>query len=443
MLLMQPLPTFAQDDFLSWMVEASERQADVFDAIDFYVKVGVVPGLEVKRLDDSVGPCTFKVCQAIKVDKFTDSDGRPTVVKTPLSPEQVGVLAGSTSSAFVGAMGRGLLAAQFSLNRAMGGGATDISGLNKNIDDELYKHGNSDYRLPLLLNPSLMFGLGGEMFIEAAKAIKNAETSLQNSTTTAKAEANQTINLAKQLKHDGSENVAGILANAFRNTGPIGMPFEDVDGQSFKLNNLEILVDPKTDTIVKHRMEGTTSADGESRDFYLEVVYSDFRNPPGCGEMYEPYKRVMRMGGVLDDKQMAQMEEARVQLAQFEQQLASMPAQQRAMMEKMMGSQLEMMRGLVNSGGIEFVEQTEQVLCNPDFASLFSVGGAPEQSDQDLIREIQEYLVILGYEPGNVDGVLDTMTMIAISQFQAEAGLPVTGEPSFQLAALLAERVGA
>jgi hypothetical protein len=37
--------------------------------------------------------------------------------------------------------------------------------------------------------------------------------------------------------------------------------------------------------------------------------------------------------------------------------------------------------------------------------------------------------------------VLDELTQIAISQFQAEEGLPVTGQPSLPLAATLAARV--
>ncbi len=57
------------------------------------------------------------------------------------------------------------------------------------------------------------------------------------------------------------------------------------------------------------------------------------------------------------------------------------------------------------------------------------------------LREIQRDLRALGYEPGNDDGVLDTLTSVAISQFQAEHGLPVTAEPSRQVAEALAAEV--
>ena len=60
----------------------------------------------------------------------------------------------------------------------------------------------------------------------------------------------------------------------------------------------------------------------------------------------------------------------------------------------------------------------------------------------DLIRMIQKDLIALGYEPGNTVGVLDTMTQVAISQFEAEAGLSVTGEPSPEVANALSVAVG-
>ena len=46
--------------------------------------------------------------------------------------------------------------------------------------------------------------------------------------------------------------------------------------------------------------------------------------------------------------------------------------------------------------------------------------------------------MILGFEPGNINGVMDVTTQIAISEFQAMQGLPVTGEPSEELATMLA-----
>jgi hypothetical protein len=217
----------------------------------------------------------------------------------------------------------------------------------------------------------------------------------------------------------------------------LDMPMPEIEGQQVTWNTASLWIDPERLVMLGHRFEGTMEADGQSREFYLQVTNSDFRNPPGCGEMLEPYKQVMEMGGMLDDEQMAQMEEAKRQLEEFDRQMASMPASQRQMMESMMGGQMETIRNMASSGAMSYTMETEEILCNPDLKALYAVPGMEEgviPSADNLLMQIQTDLVSLGYSPGNTDGVLDTMTQVAISQFQAEAGLTVTGEPSEALA---------
>ena len=66
-------------------------------------------------------------------------------------------------------------------------------------------------------------------------------------------------------------------------------------------------------------------------------------------------------------------------------------------------------------------------------ALLFSV---PANAD-DLTQMVQQDLAALGYEPGSVDGEMTMQTAIAISKFQAEQGLEVTGEVTPQLAGVV------
>lgn len=54
-----------------------------------------------------------------------------------------------------------------------------------------------------------------------------------------------------------------------------------------------------------------------------------------------------------------------------------------------------------------------------------------------LTQTIQQDLVTLGYDPGNTDGEATTQTVVAISKFQAENNLDVTGEASPQLAGVI------
>ena len=52
----------------------------------------------------------------------------------------------------------------------------------------------------------------------------------------------------------------------------------------------------------------------------------------------------------------------------------------------------------------------------------------------ELTQIVQQDLTTLGYDPGVADGVAGTRTIIAVSRFQAEHGLEVTGEITPQLA---------
>lgn len=66
-----------------------------------------------------------------------------------------------------------------------------------------------------------------------------------------------------------------------------------------------------------------------------------------------------------------------------------------------------------------------------------SLSLVPARAD-DLTMMIEEHLASLGYDAGTVDGEADVKTAVAISQFQAEKGLEVTGVVSPQLAGILA-----
>lgn len=66
---------------------------------------------------------------------------------------------------------------------------------------------------------------------------------------------------------------------------------------------------------------------------------------------------------------------------------------------------------------------------------------APIAPADELTERVQKDLVKLGYDPGNISGELTTDTVVAISRFQAENGLDVTGEPSPQLAGILQAKV--
>ena len=53
--------------------------------------------------------------------------------------------------------------------------------------------------------------------------------------------------------------------------------------------------------------------------------------------------------------------------------------------------------------------------------------------ENDLVKSIQELLAELGYSPGPADGIFGQRTKAAISAFQYELELDITGVPSEEL----------
>jgi hypothetical protein len=74
-------------------------------------------------------------------------------------------------------------------------------------------------------------------------------------------------------------------------------------------------------------------------------------------------------------------------------------------------------------------------------ASPKSKTSSAELTTDDLLESVQKHLAALGYNPGNTDGTTSVMTEVAISQFQAENGLAVTGKVTPQLLGILSAKV--
>ena len=66
---------------------------------------------------------------------------------------------------------------------------------------------------------------------------------------------------------------------------------------------------------------------------------------------------------------------------------------------------------------------------------------AEELNFGNLTESIQRHLQALGYDVGDTNGEMSMSTAIAISTFQAEKGMAVTGEVSPQLLGILSAEV--
>jgi peptidoglycan hydrolase-like protein with peptidoglycan-binding domain len=73
-------------------------------------------------------------------------------------------------------------------------------------------------------------------------------------------------------------------------------------------------------------------------------------------------------------------------------------------------------------------------------AALLAAGFATTVTADELTMMVEENLAALVYDTGPVDGVETMETVIAISKFQAENGMQVSGEVTPQLAGILAAK---
>ena len=443
-----------------WLNKVGTESSKSLEGVQFYVERYHGPNFPgLKEAVAESNPTACFMCRFYQVSSIVLASKQRWNVSQVLSAEQAAMVAGldgiDDPELFYD-MSAGLLAAQEELAKY----AKDMPGPWKGMatvafgridqvslsGDQVAKDAKArswetkSERESPWLNPFRLFGAGSYMYFEAGQAMRAAKRELAEAGETAQREADTTQDIWRNARVVGKEKVNGqtavkieMPANAEHAGGSKMSDSVPVEA-TFEPTTVGIWIQPEAYVILKHRVDGIALAEGESRQFFIEAEYSDFRHVPDS-KMYQPYRHVMRMGGLMDDAQMAQMEEARVQLAELDRQMESMSPEQRKMMESMMGGQLDTIRGLANGGVFEYVETIDEILVNPDLKALLNPypSGMAVESSPNVVRQIQTHLVTLGYEPGNTDGLLDTMTKVAISQFQAEHGLAVTGEPSTSL----------
>lgn len=243
------------------------------------------------------------------------------------------------------------------------------------------------------------------------------------------AQAREATNDRIQLA--GREEVDGRPTYHLQMTD-LGVSQTAEDGVQYDLERAALWIDEEYFVRRKMRLEGQMHAEGQSRDFFMEIVDQDYRNVPDS-HLYEPYRTVMRTGGATTPEQERELQAAMVQLEEYEKQMASMPASQRAMVERMMGDKIKQARSLATGGAVEVEMITTSIVINPDF------GAAPSLLDDgpELVRTIQQGLTSLGYDPGPVTGQMNQQTAVAIVRFESERGMAVTGQATPALSAAI------
>ena len=206
----------------------------------------------------------------------------------------------------------------------------------------------------------------------AAGAERNNAAEVKTNTAALPDMQNQLQRFAAEAKLVDTEKIDGRKAFRLRADG-LNL-VQEADGQKFVTDVMTLWVDSAEYVPLKMKFSGKITSGKETRDFTMEKEDSDYRRVPNSS-MYESYRQVMRMGGMMDKAQEAEMQKAKKEMAKLEKQLADMPADQRQMMERMMGGQLDMVRKMAAGGGFEIETNIKEIevlpLLDPaDCASL-------------------------------------------------------------------------
>lgn len=219
-------------------------------------------------------------------------------------------------------------------------------------------------------DPRVMMG-GMARFADEVAQAPDASSSPQEN---AAASVEGIAQFARHARLLGKEKIDGRQAFHLRAEGL--KQIQKSGDDEFVLDTVNMWIDTREYVPLKMRMEGVATSAGESRPLTIERTDSDYRTVKGSS-MYESFQQKMRIAGVMTAEEEKQMQEAQVQMADMEEQLAAMPASQRDMILQQMGPQLEMMRSMAAGNGMEMTITVNRILVNPDAADLQLASPAP------------------------------------------------------------------
>jgi hypothetical protein len=218
------------------------------------------------------------------------------------------------------------------------------------------------------LDPRIMLGNASDFFDATADTLEASHH--RDKTAEERESINHMTDFAAMAKVEGTETIDGRNAYVLR-ADKINRTQRMDDGQEFNINTTTFWVDSAEYVPLRLKMDGTATQAGETRAIVIEKLDRDYRR---VGSLYVPYRQVMRIAGVMDAEQQAQMQQAQQQMTELEAQMQQMPESQRQMIMNAMGPQLEMMKNMASGGGIELVTDVHEVRVNAGLPEEVAMG---------------------------------------------------------------------
>lgn len=172
--------------------------------------------------------------------------------------------------------------------------------------------------------------------------------------------------IAERAEYRGTEEVDGVTAHVLTVDDFEGFDFGGQGAGAaadFEPEAMTLWIDGADWLIRRMRIEGTAEMNGEQTPMTMVASLRDYRVVEG---MPFPYVMAIEVEGAMAASGMSdeEAEEAREQLAELREQLENMPEQQREMMQRLMGSQIENLEKMVGSGTLEMTIEVQDLRVN-------------------------------------------------------------------------------
>jgi hypothetical protein len=160
--------------------------------------------------------------------------------------------------------------------------------------------------------------------------------------------------ITNRAKYDGTEEVDGRRCHLISIDNFEGIdvgPGIQSDGD-FEPTWMSLALDTESSLPRRMRMKGNVVVEGSTRPVSMEVLMTDYRQVNG---MYHPFRMLIEADGFMGPGGTSEedMAEAQESLEELERSLEDMSDQERAMVERMMGPQLERLREMIDSGKLK------------------------------------------------------------------------------------------
>ncbi len=168
--------------------------------------------------------------------------------------------------------------------------------------------------------------------------------------------------IAERAELEGKESVDGEQCHVVAINDLSGLDLNQDMGQgAFVPKSGLLYVDTDDHLIRKMQMEGEITRDGQTSPMTAVTVLSDYRDVEG---LLHPYLLNITATGLAAGMSEEDAANARKSLEEMEENLEGMDPTQRAMVERMMGGQMENLRKMLESGQFEITVITKEVRVN-------------------------------------------------------------------------------